>query len=56
MSRREELEKELEITQIQLNNIPEDTPEEVLEELKKEYDSISFELNNLYDDDENMDS
>ncbi len=52
MSRREELEKELDIVNERIQNATKDIPEEVLEAWEKEYDSISFELNNLYDDDE----
>lgn len=52
MSRRSELEKELELAQKKLDEAPKDTPKETLDLLRKEYDSISFELNNLYDDPE----
>lgn len=52
MGRREELELELRIAQAQIDNAPENTPEELVEAMRKEYDSIEFELNNLYDDDE----
>lgn len=50
MSRRIELEKELEIAKKRLDNASKDTPKEILDMWRKEYDSISFELNNLYDD------
>jgi len=50
MGRREELEKELEIAEKRLENIPDNIPEEVVEMWHQEADSISFELNNLYDD------
>jgi hypothetical protein len=53
MSRREELEKELEIVNERIENADENVPKNVLNAWKKEYDSIFFELNNLYDDDEN---
>lgn len=53
MSRREELEKEIEIARKRLNTAPLNTPNEVLEAYRNELDSISLELNNLYDDDEN---
>jgi hypothetical protein len=53
MSRREELEKELEIAQNRIETAPADTPQEVMKLWEKELDSLSFELNNLYDDDEN---
>lgn len=52
MSRREELEKEVEIARKRLDEAPLNTSNEVLEAYRKELDSISFELNNLYDDDE----
>ena len=51
MSRRAELEKELEIVQKRIDNAY-NIPKEIMELWKKELDSISFELNNLYDDDE----
>lgn len=50
MSRREELEKQLEIAQKSIENAPESTPGQVLELMHRELDSIAFELNNLYDD------
>ena len=53
MSRREELEKEIEIVSKRINEAPINTPNEVLDAYKKELNSISFELENLYDDDEN---
>jgi len=53
MSRREELEREVEIARRRINEAPLNTPNEVLDAYRKELDSISFELNNLYDDDEN---
>jgi aspartate/methionine/tyrosine aminotransferase len=53
MSRREELEKEIDIVQGRIGNADKDTPERIVELWKKELDSLSFELNNLYDDDEN---
>lgn len=53
MSRREELEKELDLTQEQLDKAAQEAaPEEVLDAYRKQYDSIAFELNNLYDDPE----
>lgn len=51
MSRRSELEKELEMAQKRIEDAPRDTPETVMELWQKELDSIAFELNNLYDDD-----
>ena len=53
MSRRMELENELEMVQKRINNAPKDTPDDVLEAWTEELDSISFELDNLYDDNEN---
>ncbi len=53
MSRRAELEEELEIVQKRIDNAPKDTPEDIIEAWTEELDSISFELDNLYDDDEN---
>lgn len=53
MSRRTELENELDIVQERIDNAPDNTPSEILNLWKKELDSISFELDNLYDDDEN---
>ena len=53
MSRRVELEQELEMVQKRIDNAPENTPKEIMDAWVKELDSISFELNNLYDDDEN---
>ncbi len=51
MSRRSELEKELELAQKQLDELPADAPQEIKNSLREQYDNISFELNNLYDDD-----
>lgn len=56
MSRRTELEKEIEIVQSRINDVSENTPKEILEAWEKELDSLSFELNNLYDDNELEDS
>lgn len=56
MSRRQELEKELEIAQKRVNNAPSDTPQQVIDDWQTELDSISFELNNLYDDDQDDDN
>ena len=56
MSRRTELEKEIEIAQNSIDKAEPDTPKEVIAAWKKELDSLSFELNNLYDDDELEDS
>ena len=53
MSRREELEKELQIVNERIENANKDIPTDVLDAWKKEYDSIFFELDNLYDDEEN---
>lgn len=53
MSRREELEREVEIARKRLDTASLNTPNEVLEAYRNELDSISMELNNLYDDDEN---
>ncbi len=53
MSRRAELERELDIVQKRIDSAPENTPENIRESWIEELDSISFELNNLYDDDEN---
>jgi len=53
MSRRTELEEELEMVQKRIDNAPENTPKEVVNAWTKELDSVSFELDNLYDDDEN---
>lgn len=50
MSRRAELEKELEIAKQRLDNASKDIPKEIIDGWREEYDSISFELNNLYDD------
>lgn len=50
MSRRTELEKEIETLGNQIKNATADTPVELLNEWKKVYDALSFELNNLYDD------
>ena len=52
MSRREVLEREIEIVQNKVDNPPAATPKEIIELWKKELNSLSFELNNLYDDDE----
>lgn len=51
MSRRKELEKEMELAQRRIDEAPTDTPKTVMELWEKELDSIAFELNNLYDDD-----
>ncbi|WP_197027629.1 hypothetical protein [Prevotella sp. 10(H)] len=53
MSRRTELEKEIEIAKKRMDDAPKDTPEDVKEQWIKELDSLSVELNNLYDDNEN---
>ncbi|WP_185155754.1 hypothetical protein [Dysgonomonas sp. 521] len=53
MSRRSELEKELEIAKTRIDNAPKDTPKEIMDLWIKELDSLSVELNGLYDDDEN---
>jgi len=53
MSRRIELEEELNMVQKRIDNAPENTPKEVMEAWVKELNSISFELDNLYDDNEN---
>ncbi len=53
MSRRTELEQELDMVRKRIDNAPANTPKEIKEMWIKELDSISFELNNLYDDDEN---
>jgi len=53
MSRRDELEKEINIAQQRIDSAPVDTPEDVRDAWREELDSLSFELNNLYDDDEN---
>jgi len=52
MSRRTELENEIEIARKRIEEAPKDTPEEVMDLMIKELDSLSFELNNLYDDEE----
>lgn len=53
MGRREELEKELELTQKQLDKvIGDNAPKEVVDAYREQYDSIAIELNNLYDDPE----
>jgi hypothetical protein len=52
MSRREELEVQLERVEQLLEKASKETPKEMLEAYRKEYDSIAFELNNLYDDPE----
>lgn len=51
-NRRRELEREIEIIQDKIDNLPATTPKEITELWVKELDSLSFELNNLYDDDE----
>lgn len=56
MSRRTELEKEIEIAQKRLDNASKDTPRDVKDAWEKELNSLSVELNNLYDDDELEDS
>lgn len=56
MSRRSELEKEIELTQECLDNASPETPQEIVEAWHRQMDSLSFELNNLYDDDELEDS
>lgn len=56
MSRRSELEKEIEMAQSCIESAPDDTPLEIMNAWKEELDSLSFELNNLYDDDEIQDS
>ncbi|MDR3058884.1 MAG: hypothetical protein ACK5KL_13450 [Dysgonomonas sp.] len=53
MSRRSELEKEIEIAKKRIDDAPKDTPKEIMEAWIKELDSLSVELNDLYDDDEN---
>ena len=53
MSRRTELEEELEMAQKRIDNAPENIPNEIMDTWRKELDSISFELDNLYDDNEN---
>lgn len=53
MSRRSELEKEIEIAKKRIDDVPKDTPKEIMEAWIKELDSLSVELNDLYDDDEN---
>jgi len=53
MSRRTELENEIEIARKRIDDAPKDTPIEVKDQWIKELDDLSFELNNLYDDDEN---
>lgn len=53
MSRREELERDVEITRKRLDQAPLNAPNEVMNAYRKELDGIYFELNNLYDDDEN---
>lgn len=50
MSRREELERQLELAQHRVDTLPEGVPEAVIADWHKELDSISFELDNLYDD------
>lgn len=53
MSRRSELEQEIELVRKRIDDAPKDTPIDVKDAWIKEYDSLSTELNNLYDDDEN---
>jgi len=53
MSRRSELEKEVDIAKKRIDEAPQDTPKDVLDVWTKELDDLSIELNNLYDDDEN---
>lgn len=53
MSRRSELEKEIEIAKKRIDDAPKDTPKEIMDLWIKELDGLSVELNNLYDDDEN---
>jgi len=53
MSRRSELEKEVDIAKKRIDEAPQDTPMDVLDAWTKELDDLSIELNNLYDDDEN---
>lgn len=50
MSRREELERQLEMARQRVDMLPESVPQEVVAEWHRELDSISIELNNLYDD------
>lgn len=50
MSRREELEKELESIETRIGSARADMPKELLDTMKKERASILFELDNLYDD------
>ena len=52
MSRREELEKELDVMQKVIDNASPETPESLMDAYRKELASISLELNNLYDDDD----
>ncbi|MDR2009729.1 MAG: hypothetical protein LBQ22_04530 [Bacteroidales bacterium] len=52
MSRRTELENELETARKRIEEAPKDTPKEVTHLMWKEFNSLSVELNNLYDDDE----
>lgn len=52
MSRREELEKEIDLTQKKIDEASSDIPKLIKDAWIKELDSLSFELNNLYDDDE----
>ncbi len=49
MSRREALERAVEIARERIDNAPADTPKEVLDTWRTEYDTLSFDLNNLYD-------
>lgn len=52
MSRRSELEKEIDLVQKRIEDAPESTPHEIFDSWRKELDSLFFELDNLYDDDE----
>ncbi|MCC8186720.1 MAG: hypothetical protein LIP08_04210 [Bacteroides sp.] len=50
MSRREQLEHEVDLAGKRLDELPPDAPEEVRQQMRLEYDDLSFDLNNLYDD------
>ncbi|MCD7938033.1 MAG: hypothetical protein LUG98_14345 [Tannerellaceae bacterium] len=50
MSRREELEKEVDILEKRIADAPKDTPKYVMDAWRQAYDDLSFDLNNLYDD------